>query len=91
MAVNFIKYREESLCNITSTEGILFRINRSIQVEGAFGVIKQDYGFRRLKRRGNTCVKNEFTMHCMAYNINKYCNKKKQNKCETHIFIPRAG
>lgn len=54
-------------------------------------MIKQDYGFRRLKRRGNTCVKNEFTMHCMAYNINKYCNKKKQNKCETHIFMPRAG
>ncbi|HBI6984714.1 TPA: hypothetical protein K8N09_002740, partial [Clostridium perfringens] len=26
---------------------MLLRKNRSIQVEGAFGVIKQDYGFRR--------------------------------------------
>jgi transposase len=88
---NFLKYREESLSNITGAQGILFRVNRSIQVEGAFGVLKEDYGFRRLNRRGHANVKNEFTLHCIAYNINKYCNKKKQNKCGTHFYLPRAG
>ena len=28
-------------------------MNRSIQSEGAFGVIKQDYGFRQFLLRGN--------------------------------------
>lgn len=91
VADNFLKYREESLGNITSAIGILFRVNRSIQVEGAFGVLKQDYGFWRLSRRGFTNVKNEFTLHCIAYNINKYCNKKKQSMFGTHIYLPRAG
>jgi transposase len=91
VSVNFVKYRDKSLKNITNAQGILFRVNRSIQAEGAFGVLKEDYGFRRLNRRGHANVKNEFTLHCMAYNINKYCNKNKQNKCETHFYLPRAG
>jgi hypothetical protein len=39
----------------TSTDkGILLRMNRSIQVEGAFGVLKQDYGFGGFLTRGKT-------------------------------------
>lgn len=91
VADNFLEYREESLSNITTAKGILYRVNRSIQVEGAFDVLKQDYGFRRLKRRGYDCVRSEFSLHCVAYNINIYCNKKRQNKCETHLYLPRAG
>ena len=37
---DFIKKRKESLNNITTPEGKLLRVNRSIQVEGAFGVLK---------------------------------------------------
>ena len=44
---NFSRLRKQSLENITSEKGILLRINRSIQVEGAFGVIKNNYGFKR--------------------------------------------
>ncbi len=47
VAKNFMRLRTNSLKNITTPKGILLRMNRSIQVEGAFGVIKQDYGFRR--------------------------------------------
>ena len=43
----FIQKRLKSLENITSSEGIMLRTNRSIQVEGAFGVLKEDHGFRR--------------------------------------------
>lgn len=31
--------------NILTERGILLRVNRSIQVEGAFGVLKSDYKF----------------------------------------------
>ena len=37
----FLEKRAESLHNIITPEGILLRMNRSIQVEGAFGVLKE--------------------------------------------------
>jgi len=45
--------RQKAHDNISSEKGILYRMNRSIQVEGAFGVIKSDYEFQRflLKRK----------------------------------------
>jgi len=62
-----------------SPEGIKLRVNHSIQVEGAFGVLKQDYGFRRFLTRGKKNVKTEFLLLCFAYNINKL-HQKKMNK-----------
>lgn len=75
----FIERRSESLLNIVSPEGILLRTNRSIQVEGAFGVLKEDYGFRRFLTRGKKNVKVEFTLLSLGYNINKL-NSKVQNE-----------
>ncbi len=40
----FIEKREVSLKDILSSTGRKYRMNRSIQVEGAFGVLKYDYG-----------------------------------------------
>jgi transposase len=67
----FAQKRQKSLENITSPEGIVLRVNRSIQVEGAFGVLKEDYGFRRFLTRGKKNVKIEFMLLCFAYNMNK--------------------
>ena len=56
-----------------STEyGKELKKQRSIQVEGAFGVIKQDMGFTRFKRRGLKNVKMEFLIVCLGYNLKKY-------------------
>ena len=44
--------RAASRERITSEKGILLRINRTIQSEGAFGVLKEDRHFRRLRRKG---------------------------------------
>ena len=63
----FIKQRKKSLENITSPEGILLRTNRSIQVEGAFGVIKENYKFRQFLLRGNRKVQAEIVLIIMAY------------------------
>ena len=82
----FHKYSRQSLDNITSEKGITLRINRSIQVEGAFGVLKEDYGFRRFLPRGKKNVKTEMLFHCFAYNFKKYHNKIVQKRTKTYLF-----
>lgn len=67
----FIEKRQKSYENITSEVGIKLRVNRSIQVEGAFGVLKNDYNFKRFLTRGKNSVRNEFILLCFAYDINK--------------------
>jgi transposase len=57
---------------LDSEEGIEKRIQRSIQVEGAFGVIKQDFGYRRLTRRTVENVNLEFHLIAIGYNLIKY-------------------
>lgn len=51
-----LEKREIALKNILSKEGIRYRMNRSIQVEGAFGVLKHDYGFTRFLTCGKINV-----------------------------------
>jgi len=58
----FIAQRAASLEKITSEKGILLRMNRSIQSEGAFGVIKHDYNFRQFLLRGNRKVTAEIML-----------------------------
>ncbi len=47
------------------------RINRSSQVEGAFGVIKQDMDYERVRRKGLENVSCECMLVCLGYNIRK--------------------
>ena len=77
---NFVRLRKDSIANISTKEGIILRVNRSIQVEGAFGVIKQDYGFRRFLMRGNKKVKIELLLMAFGYNVNKLHNKTMQKR-----------
>lgn len=82
----FTTFREESLKNITTPKGIELRMNRSIQVEGAFGVLKQDYNFKRFLTRGKKNVTTEMLLLCFAYNINKLHNKTLKKRRKTHLF-----
>ena len=82
----FIEQRKQSLERITSEKGTLLRINRSIQSEGAFGVIKQDYGFRQFLLRGNKKVLVEILLVAMGYNINKLHNKIQKNRTGRQLF-----
>ena len=77
----FLEKRAESLHNITTPEGILLRMNRSIQVEGAFGVLKEDHGFRRFVMRGKKNVETEFMLLGFGFNINKLHNKLQTDRC----------
>ena len=86
IAKTFLKYRTESLERILSEEGILFRINRSIQAEGSFGDLKQDMMFRRYLSKGAANVLAESTLLAMARNINKLHNKIQNGRTGTHLF-----
>ncbi|WP_238907699.1 transposase, partial [Clostridium sp. YIM B02506] len=56
----FVEKREISYRNISTDLGTKLRMNRSIQVEGAFGVLKSNYEFKRFLTRGKNSVKTEF-------------------------------
>ena len=65
------KYKVEAKKNLLSVKGIEMRVNRSAQVEGAFGVIKQDMDYERVRRRGLEKVTGEIMMVCLGYVIRK--------------------
>lgn len=81
----FVEKREVSYKNILSETGTLLRVNRSIQVEGAFGVLKHDYNFTRFLTRGKNSVKTEFILLCYGYNINKLHSKIQSERCGQHL------
>jgi transposase len=83
---NFIEKRQESYENILSEKGTVYRMNRSIQVEGAFGVLKNDYEFQRFLLRGKTKVKLEILLLCIGYNINKLHAKIQNERTESYLF-----
>lgn len=62
--------------NLESELGIQLRINRSIQVEGAFGVMKENMGYRRFSRRTKAKAKLEATLVAIGMNISKFHSKK---------------
>lgn len=58
--------------NLSSEFGKELKKQRSIQAEGAFGVIKEDMKFTRFTRRGIENVKMEYLLVCIGYNFKKY-------------------
>jgi transposase len=77
----FIAKRAISLENVSSDMGIILRVNRSIQSEGSFGVLKQDRQFTRFLTRGTQNVKTETLLMCLGYNINKLHAKIQSERC----------
>ena len=73
---------EEVLRNLNSIHGALLCMNRSIQAEGTYGIIKWDKSYKRLHRKGIESVILELTLISCGFNLYKYHNKKKRTqKC----------
>lgn len=68
----------EVINNLESIHGALLRMNRSIQSEGTFGIIKWDRTYKRAFRRGIESVILEFTLISIGFNLYKYHNKKQR-------------
>ena len=80
----FWEKRQQSLENITSDRGIQLRMNRSIQVEGAFGLIKNDFGFRRFLTTGKKNVRIELLFLALGFNLKKRWMKQQKRRLGTH-------
>ena len=70
----------EVLDNLNSTHGALLRMNRSIQAEGTFGIVKQDRQYRRIVRRSLDLVRMELFLVSIGHNLYKYHNKQLKSR-----------
>lgn len=82
----FDAYRAQSEANISSEEGILLRINRSIQAEGVFGITKQDMEYDRFLRRGMRGVTIEYLLLAFGFNVNKLHCRIQGGRIGTHLL-----
>lgn len=67
----YLTLKSEAESNLLSPKGIELRVNRSIQVEGTFGILKQDYGYDRARRRGIERVSTEIMLNALGLTVAK--------------------
>jgi len=75
-------FHKEVLRNLNCVHGALLRMNRSIQAEGTYGVMKWDRGYTRFRRRGIKGVLLELGLICCGFNLHKY-HLKRQSAAKT--------
>ena len=75
---------QEVIENLESIQGALLRMNRSIQAEGTFGIMKNDRWYKRIVRRGIKSVLLEVFLVSIGHNLYKYHNKQKK-RCNCRI------
>ena len=71
--------------NITTEQGIYLRLCRSIQAEGAFGLLKTDFAFRRFLTKGKAKVRIELYFLALAFNVKKLWMKRENGRLQTHL------
>ena len=76
---------QEVIENLESIHGALLRMNRSIQTEGTFGIMKNDRWYKRIVRRGIHSVKLEVLLVAIGHNLYKYQKKKMRNRTAAQI------
>ncbi len=70
---------------------IYLRLCRSIQVEGAFGQLKADFGFRRFLTRGKANVRTELFFLALAFDLKKLWMKWENGRLQTHLSQPNSA
>ena len=81
------KYRRKSETLITSDEGIEIRINRSIQAEGSFSLLKAAFGYRRFRTHGIRNIETEWIILCMAGNALRYSIRLANSRSGTPFWF----
>ena len=71
---------QEVVDNLESIHGALLRMNRSIQSEGTFGIMKYDRWYKRVVRKGMEQVRLEIFLVSIGHNLYKYHNKINRTK-----------
>ena len=86
MFVESAEHRKNAFENLLSERGALLRMNRSIQVEGAFGVLKSNRKFKRFLMRGKTNISTELFLLCLAFDLQKSFSKLQRRERKSHLF-----
>lgn len=86
MSKRFQQERREDQKRISTPLGKQLRMNRSIQSEGAFAMVKEDLSFRRFLSRGQQHILVESMVVAMAANIWKLHHKIQQGRQDVHLF-----
>jgi len=71
VCIPFLILKQETERNLLSVKGIEMRVNRSSQVEGSFGVLKQNMRYVRFRRTTLPKVTAEYMLTFLGYNIRK--------------------
>lgn len=85
----FAAQREAMEEKINTLQGKLLRVNRSIQAEGVFAMVKEDMNFRRFLLRGKGKINVEWTLLSLAYNILKLHHKLQTGRLGTGLIKPK--
>ena len=85
---DFERLKSIAHSNLCSTKGIELRVNRSIQVEGIIGILKQNYGYTRTRRRGIEKVSTEIMLNVLGLNIAKLFRFYSNGKLNTFWVMP---
>ncbi len=79
----FWEKRAQATQRITTERGIHLRLCRSIQVEGAFGLLKNDFGFRRFLTKGKANIRAELFLLAMAFDLKKLWMKREHGRLQS--------
>ena len=74
---DYNRLKNKAKNNLDSELGIKLRVNRSIQVEGFFAILKEDSKYKKLNRRTKCKVELELTLIAIGQNIKRYCQWNK--------------
>lgn len=86
LSIEYELLKDEARTNLLSPKGIEIRINRSIQVEGTFGQIKNNMNYDRVRRRGLEKVSCEVMLMCLGVNIRRLFNSFDKNKFKNNCW-----
>ena len=78
--------RKKDLERILSDYGTQLRVNRSIQAEGSFAIVKEDMDFRQYSYRGKASALAQTILIALAYNFDKLHHKIQAKRTGTHLF-----
>lgn len=68
-----------------SQRGIYVRLCRPIQVEGAFGLLKNDLEFRRFLTKGKADIRTELFLLALVFDLKKLWMKREHNRLRTRV------
>ncbi|SUP43766.1 Transposase DDE domain [Veillonella criceti] len=66
--------------------GTRLRVNRSIQVEGVFGVLKEDMMYKRFRHRGKDNVEKDLLLMAFGFNLMKLHNRIQKGRLGQRLF-----